>query len=359
MSTLKYAIIGAGSGGTSMAAQLKARGHYVSLMDIRKEAIDKMNELEYLIVSGKIQCSAKPDLITTDILKAIDGVDVIMIATTTDAHSSIAKKISSYINEKQIIILTPGHVGGVLNFINALKSSGCKFIPMIAEASDLPYACRTVEIGHTLHTGIKTTIKLGSIPSCNAEKIINLIGNDFPMFVPAKDVLDSCLNGVNALLHPIPSIMNINKIDLNEDFDYYIEGITPSICKIIEKADQEINNLYKVMKVDNMSIIEFLHNVYHMDKYDNLYEAIQHNKAYEGLKPPKSIQHRFFQEDMLCTLVPIVSMGKMFGVDMPVLESIIKIENAITGQDFMKEGRTVESLGLSGKTVDEIYDMIK
>ena len=108
-----------------------------------------------------------------------------------------------------------------------------------------------------------------------------------------------------------------------------------------------------------MSIIEFLHNVYHMDKYDNLYEAIQHNKAYEGLRPPKSIQHRFFQEDMLCTLVPIVSMGKMFGVDMPVLESIINIESAITGQDFMKEGRTVESLGLSGKTVDEIYDMIK
>lgn len=29
------------------------------------------------------------------------------------------------------------------------------------------------------------------------------------------------------MLHPIPSLMNINKMDLGESYDYYMEGITP------------------------------------------------------------------------------------------------------------------------------------
>lgn len=340
-----------------MATQLKCMGYEVRLMDRNEETVLTLNKKDVLKASGKITCEAKPDFITTNIHEAVKHADVIMVVTTTEAHGHIAQQISKDVNVQQIVVLTPGHVGGVLNFKNALINSGCVSLPMIGETNDLPYACRTVEVGHTLHTGIKKSIKIGTIPSENASKIIGIIGEAFPMLVPAKNILETGLNGTNALLHSIPSIMNINKIGNGEVFDYYMEGITPHICKIIQAADKEISQIYKAMKVDNKSILEFLKTMYNLD-YDNLYDAIQNNKPYKGLTSPKNVQHRFFQEDMLSTLVPLVSIGKMIGVDVPVLESFIHIGSAITGQNFMAEGRTVESLGFLGKSIEEIYEMI-
>ena len=341
-----------------MSAQLKAKGYEVRLMDIRKDHIEALKKLDTFHVTGKMECEAKPDMITTDLYEAIDGVDVIMIATTTDAHTPIAKQIADKVTKDTIVVLTPGHILGAMNFTSALKEAGCKELPLIGECSDLTYACRTVEPGHILHTGLKASVKLGTIPAANAQKILDVIGDAFPMLVPAKNVLESGLNGMNALLHPIPSVMNINKVDLNQPFDYYIEGITPSICNIISAADKEIAEVYKVMRVENKTLLPMLQSMYHLTE-DNIYDAIQNCKPYYGLKPPTGLKHRFYQEDMLCTLVPLVSIGKEFGVSMPVLESFIHIEGAMTGQDFFKDGRTVESLGLKGKTVEEIYEMIK
>lgn len=354
---IRFAVIGAGAGGTSMAVQLKCMGYEVKLMDKKQEIVNTLNNKTTLKVSGKIECEGKPDLITSNIHDAIKAVDVIMIVTTTEAHSEIAKQISKEVDGRQIIVLTPGHVGGVLNFKNELVKNGCVDLPLIGETNDLPYACRTVEVGHTLHTGIKKVIKLGTVPARRAREIIARIGEAFPMLVPAKNILETGLNGTNALLHTIPSIMNINKIERGESFDYYMEGITPRICKVIEAADKEICNIYSKMGVGNKGILETLQSVYNLE-YDNLYDAIQNNKPYEGLTPPKDVQHRFFQEDSLSTLVPLVSIGKMIGVDVSILESFVHIGSALTGQDFMAEGRTVTSLGLDGKTKEEIYEMI-
>ena len=65
------------------------------------------------------------------------------------------------------------------------------------------------------------------------------------------------------------------------------------------------------------------------------------------------------QEDTLCDLVPTASIGRMLGVDTPVIDMIIDLESLMLGKDFKKEGRTVEKLGLAGKTIEEIHDMVK
>ena len=48
----------------------------------------------------------------------------------------------------------------------------------------------------------------------------------------------------------------------------------------------------------------------------------------------------------------------MLGVETPVMDSFILIASIICGRDFKKEGRTVDKLGLEGKTLEEIYAMI-
>ena len=356
MRNLKFAVIGAGAGGTLMAVQLKSKGFKVTLMDKNKEIVDKMNEIGYLKATGKTEAQVSVDLITTNIKDCIEDADIIMVCTTTDAHGEIAFQASPYLNDNQIVLLNPGHLGGTMEFLNSLKLAGCKAKPIVGEASDLMYACRTVEVGHTLHTGVKAKIKVASIPSENAAKICDVLKGIFDCFVPAKNVLETGLSG-GSLLHSIPCVMNMNKVELGESVDYYMEGLTPGICNIIESADLERRNVCKALGVDSPSLLSHLKEVYHLEP-EGFYDAIQSCQPYKGIKSPKNSNHRFFQEDTLSNVVPTASLGKLLGVPTPTLDAIILLESEMTGKDFMKEGITVEKLGLAGKTVEEIYKML-
>jgi len=356
MKDLKFAVIGAGAGGTLMTVQLKSMGYSVKLMDKRQDVVDKMNELGKLKATGKTEAEQTPDLITTDLGACIEDADIIMVCTTTDAHGDIAKKAAPYLKDSQIVLLNPGHLGGTMEFLNTLKVEGCKAQPIVGEASDLLYACRTVEIGHTLQTGAKAKIKVASIPSENAEKICDALKGIFDCFVPAKNVLETGLSG-GSLLHSIPCVMNINKVELGQPFDYYMEGLTPGICNIIEAADLERRKVCEALGMPSESLLDHLKEVYHLEP-EGFYDAIQSCVPYKGIKSPANTSHRFFQEDTLSNLVPTASLGKLLGIATPTLDAIILLESQITGKDFMKEGRTVEKLGLAGKTVEEIFEMI-
>ena len=63
-------------------------------------------------------------------------------------------------------------------------------------------------------------------------------------------------------------------------------------------------------------------------------------------------------EDTVSGIVPLASIGHMLGVETPVMDAFILIASIICGRDFKAEGRTVDKLGLSGKSLDEIYAMI-
>ena len=76
---LKFAIIGAGAGGQSMAAILTSKGYTAKLYDIDQEKIRRLRELKIIKVTGVIECEAAPAVITDRIEEALDDVDVVMI----------------------------------------------------------------------------------------------------------------------------------------------------------------------------------------------------------------------------------------------------------------------------------------
>ena len=73
---LKFAIIGAGAGGQSMAAILTSKGYIAKLYDIDKEKIHRLQELKTIKVTGVIACEAAPAVITDRIDEVMDDVDV-------------------------------------------------------------------------------------------------------------------------------------------------------------------------------------------------------------------------------------------------------------------------------------------
>ena len=64
-------------------------------------------------------------------------------------------------------------------------------------------------------------------------------------------------------------------------------------------------------------------------------------------------------EDIPTGLVPMAYLGKLAGVEVTRMETVIKLGEFLTGQDLTSTGRTLENLGLAGMTIRQIGEYVE
>ena len=195
---------------------------------------------------------------------------------------------------------------------------------------------------------------MAAIPATKTNYVLKLLNKAYPQFTGVKDVLETSINNYGAIFHPAPTLLNSGHIERGSVFEYYIEGITPSIGTYLEMMDKERMELGRMLQVSTISASEWLIETYG-SKGDSIYEAVQNNPAYKGLESPKGLDIRYIYEDVPYSLVPMESMAQILGIKTPAISSIINIAEIMTGKDFRKEGRTADRLGLEGLSVAEMH----
>lgn len=143
--------------------------------------------------------------------------------------------------------------------------------------------------------------------------------------------METSLNNFGAIFHPAPTLLNSGHIERGITFDYYTEGITPSVGRFIERMDKERMEIADKLNIDTMSAKDWLYETYG-SKGDTLYDAVQNNPAYKGLKSPKGLNIRYIYEDVPCSLVPMSSLAKQLDIETPAIDSIIVLSEIITGK---------------------------
>ncbi len=70
-------------------------------------------------------------------------------------------------------------------------------------------------------------------------------------------------------------------------------------------------------------------------------------------------EHRYMREDLRLGLSLLVSASELAGVATPLAKAFLAIGGAICGEDFMKNGRTLASLGLGDLTRDQMQALLR
>ena len=83
MKELRFAVLGAGAGGQTMAAFLAEKGYPVRLYDHNLTRIQQLQTLRTIRVTGKWTCQGTPEQITASLPQALEGADIILVVTTT------------------------------------------------------------------------------------------------------------------------------------------------------------------------------------------------------------------------------------------------------------------------------------
>jgi len=355
---LKYAVIGGGHGGLAMAGALSMKGYSVNVYNKTAERIKFVKLMGGVQISGMMEGFGRIDRITNKIQEAIEDADVLMVVIPATGHRYIAEVAAKHLKDGQIIVLNPGRTGGAMEFRAVLKKAKVKADVVIAEAQTFIFASRTVGPAQSRIFGIKNVVPVAALPAGQTERVVSALKEAFPQFVPADNVLQTSFDNIGAIFHPAPTILNSARIESTAgDFEYYHEGITPSVAKVIEQMDYERMAVAEALGIEAISAHAWLDSAYGATG-GNLYESIQNNVGYKGIKAPGNLQHRYIFEDVPASLVPIASIGDMLGVQTGMIKAIITLGSGIHGVDYWATGRNVKRLGIAGMSVKEILDLV-
>jgi len=356
---LKVAVIGAGNGGQALAAYLAMRGIDVSLFNRSFRRIAPIIQSRRIRLEGEVTGVFRISFATTRIDEAIKGRKVIMVVVPAFAHREVAEKMAPFLEDGQIIILNPGRTGGAIEVRRVLDRLGISRKVIVAEAQTFIFASRMANPGVARIMRIKNAVPVAALPARRNDELKEVLEQMMPEFELAPNVVYTSFNNIGAVFHPAVLILNAARIETTAGhFQFYLEGISPSVAKVLEKVDGERCRVMEQFGVEPLTAKEWLNYAYDVIG-SNLYEAIHNNAGYQGIYAPPSIMNRYILEDVPMSLVPISSFGKMFNLDTPIIDAVVYLANAMLGRDFWREGRTVKSLGLEGRNLKEILRYVE
>jgi len=352
-----YTVIGAGNGGRAMAAHLALMGKTVTMYNrtfsnIEVIAKRKGIELESFVDGprgfGIIQSA------TSNIQDAIQNAQVIMVVVPSSAHINVAELTAPYLKDGQIIILHPGRTFGAIEFDITLKNQGCQADVIIAEAETFIYASRAEGPAQARIFRIKEAVPIAALPATRTEQVLRAIEDVYPQYIDGENVLRTGLNNMGAIFHPAITILNAGRIESTHgDFEFYVDGVTPSTARVLEALDRERVTVASALGIRARTALEWLELAYNVHGAD-LHDAIHNQTGYFGIKAPGTLNHRYIFEDVPMSLVPIASVGNQFGISVRGMDGIIRLACIIHQTDYFRRGRTVEHLGIRGLSVTEL-----
>jgi opine dehydrogenase len=361
MSKRRYAVIGAGHGGKAVAADLAGRGFPANLYNRTLEHITEIGfrrEIELEGENGSTRC-CRLDVVTSDIAEALDDVDVIMVVVPASAHRDIARLCATRLRPGQIVVLNPGRTGGALEFRRILSQMGCTADVIVAEAATFLFASRSTGPAQARILRRKNAVPLAALPATQTNQALEVLHEAYPQFIPAPSVLHTSLDNMGAIFHPALTLLNAGWIESTKgDFEFYIDGVTPSTARVLEVLDRERVAVAAALGVRARPAMLWLKDAYSAEG-ETLYEAMQANPGYQGIKAPRHLRHRYLFEDVPFSMVPVTSLGAQFGVETWATEAMIRLACVVHGTDYIARGRNVEDMGLKGLRAGEVMHYVQ
>ena len=360
MPTKEIAVIGGGNGAFTTAADMLLAGHRVRMWTAFPQEFEKLFETKRIKLEGLGRTGeAKIDLVTKDLGEAVKGVEVIFSPSPAFSQGDIAERLGPHLKDGQVLFLSPGSMGSYL-FGKVLKENGWWRDIAIAEPGTLPYLTRKTGPNAVLVSGLAARLPVGVFPAKKTGEAINTLKEFYPAIHPVENALSIALLNVGPIIHSVLMLLNTGPIEHFESWDIHNEGTTKSVKKLILAHDLERIALREALGFSS-------HHYPFSDHYDEksenewMYGRRAHTDLVksESWREPLTFNFRYITEDVKCNLALLCSIGDLCHVETPIADSLLKLIGVVADEDFRETGRSIGSLGLADKSVDEIKELLQ
>lgn len=357
---MRIAVLGGGNGSFAAAADLSDQGHSVSLWRRDSEALAELAafpELELKDYRGARQ--VRIARVTEDLGAALHDAELIVIPAPAFAQYDIARAIAPHLLDGQTVFLPPGSFGSFY-MSKTLRAVGCSADIALAETGTLPYLTRKHGPTTVAITTRATRLPTGVFPSRLTTSALQTIRQAYPAIEPVEDALSGALMNAGPIIHPPLILMNAGPIEHFEHWDIHHEGTQPSIRRVTDCLDTERVAIREALTYGPPHFPLADH--YQAGGDEWMYGNLAHEKLVDSgdwREPLNLRSHRYMTEDIGIGLALLVSVGDWVGVDCPVASGLLALGSAVTGNNYRREGRTLENLGLAEFTREQLAALLR
>ena len=352
------AVIGAGNLGCALAADLGLRGIQVRLFNRSPGRLAAIRDAGGITVTGQIQGSAAPGLVTGSLQEAVDGAEVVAVTVPTGSLPAYAADLARATTDEQLIWLNPGHSGGALYLAAELARAGraARTICQLTTASHISRLTGPA----TVRVFLRPLALLAALPASRWEECHQRLDALLPgQFGRAHNVLEADLANLNAILHPPGMVCNAGWIEATAGkFGFYAQGSGPAVARVMDAIDAERLALARRLGVRAAPFAELFGQLGFTPGEQagegGAYHAIQHSELIHPIQSPPQLDHRYLHEDVGWGLVPWMHLAAAAGSPAPAITALTHLAGVINGIDYPRDGLTLERMGLAGKTPAEI-----
>ncbi|MDD2694533.1 MAG: NAD/NADP octopine/nopaline dehydrogenase family protein [Anaerolineales bacterium] len=346
---MKVAVLGGGNASHTISADLTLKGLTVNMFEMEQFAgnmrtVFETGEIEMSGVAG--QGKAKLNMVTSDIAKAVKGVEVIFLPLPGFTIAPYTRLLAPHLEDGQLVVIMPGSLSA-LEFVTGIRENGCRKNVLVAETGGLPFATRLVAPGKVRTFHIRAVMALATVPGNRCQEAYAKIKAYYP-FAPKDTVVETGLAHLTPLLHPVGTLLNAGRIERSHgDFYMYEEGMTPGVVRVAEAVDRERLATGAALGIKLPTGVDMMVESAYGPR-GTLWESVNGSLGLTPVKGPDSLSSRYLTEDVPFGLVPWASLGDAVGVPTPTMDALIQIGGAIMGVDCWEHGRNLKRMGLEG-----------
>jgi opine dehydrogenase len=358
---MRIAVLGGGNGSFAAAGDFALHGHDVSLWrrDAAAVAEHRKAGSRILVKDANGRHEVQLALVTTDIAEAVRDAELILCPAPAFAQYDIARQLAPHLTDGQVVFLPPATFGSMI-FALAARDAGNRARSSFAETGTLPWLTRkhgSFEVAITIRA---KRLPVGVFPLVSADHALDLIGRAFPGVIePCGDALSAALMNAGPIIHPPLIVMNAGPIEHFERWDIHKEGTQGSIRRVTDALDTERIAVREGFGYGGPHFPLAHH--YAKEGEVWMYGRGSHDRLTDSGDWRERIvltEHRYMREDLRLGLSLLVSVAELAGVETPLAKSFLAIGGAICGEDFMRDGRTLASLGLGGLDRNQLQALL-
>lgn len=367
------AVLGAGPVGQLLAAEALAAGLDVRLYSAFAREFDGLRERGAITVRGRhlvgsyavseqTPTPARPAIrLCAAIDAAVVNAQLVLVATPATAHPTYAGLLAHALPEDAAVVLVPGRFLGSVEVRQALDRHGTARSPLIAETATAPYLAR--EAGGQLVVDAVAKQLLVAELGGRSDTIADLLRAILPA-TPAGSVLDIAFRGVTGVAGVAPVVLNVAASQASEPprwRELVTAQLSATVLRDLDRERRDVALAYGVR--DLPSAARTLASLFGTDdtradgadgaEDDDLADALAELDAFEHHRLTDFVGPHV-SDDVPNMLVPLASAGRNAGVPTPATDAVIAIASVLTGADFARHGRRLETLGLDGIPAHEL-----
>lgn len=344
-------VIGCGSVGFIHAYYFAKRGYRISFLktsDYNNAYYEKVKSDGYfeVIDRGKEKTKVYINTISKNANEVIPNADIILVATTTLQHYSVAKLIGSHLVDDQIICIMPSYASSLVFKNNTLAN--VKYV----EFETTLFNGRIKDSSY-INITFKNCRMAAYFEGFSSDEKNNFSKEIIHIDKEASNTFEIAFHNPNMIVHTIGVLLSASRIEFSKgEFWMYKEAFTPSIIKLIGKFDAEKNLILQALGCNKLSYFDAAKWRNEADLSQNSMDVFR-SFAEGSNKGPHQLRHRYLLEDVPMGLSLFQSVGDVLQIDTPIADSVITLSSALLDEDFKTNGRNIYQL-YNNPNIDKI-----